>query len=164
VTSAPATPAELAAFTSVIDAWAAREARDNPLMAGVEFVAEERRWLVRLKGEEKSVITVWLTLGERTLHYETYFMPAPEENVEACWEYLLRVNRRLFAMRFAIGAEDAVYLMGHAPLAWVDLDTIDRVIGSAYAYSEQYFRPAMSIGFASRFGGVPSAADGSAAR
>jgi hypothetical protein len=151
VSAAPATAAELAAFAALIDAWAEREAREKPLLAGVEFVSDERRWLVRLKGEEKTVITVWLTLGERTLHYETYFMPAPEENVEACWDYLLRVNRRLFAMRFAIGAEDGVYLMGQAPLAWVDLDTIDRVVGSAYAYSEQYFRPAMSIGYASRF-------------
>ncbi len=51
-----------------------------------------------------------LTLRQRTLHYETYFMPAPEENVEALYDYLLRTNTRLYAMRFAIGLEDAVYL------------------------------------------------------
>jgi hypothetical protein len=151
VTIPPATPEELERLGALIDAWAAGEAATNPLVAGVEFVPEERRWLVRLRGEEKTVITVWLTLGQRTLRYETYFMPAPEENIEACWEYLLRRNQRLFAMRFAIGAEDAVYLMGQMPLSAVDGDELDRLVGSAYAYSEQYFRPAMAIGFASRF-------------
>ncbi len=109
-----------------------------------------------MRGEEKAVITVWLTLGQRTLQYETYFMPAPEENVAACYEYLLRANTRLFAMRFAIGAEDAVYLVGQMPLSAVDDDELDRIIGSAYAYSEQYFRPAMSIGYASKFAHLSS--------
>jgi hypothetical protein len=135
----------------MIEDWVRAEAGTNPLVAGVEYVAEEQRWLVRMNGEEKGVITVWLTLGERTLHYETYFMPAPEENVEACFEYLLRVNQRLFAMRFAIGAEDAVYLMGQMPLSALDTGELDRLVGAAYAYSEEYFRPAMSIGFASRY-------------
>jgi hypothetical protein len=147
----PATVEELAAYAALIDKWAAAESSTNPLVAGVEVVPQERRWLVRMTGEEKTYITVWLTLGQRTLHYETYFMPAPEENIEACWEYLLRINRRLFAMRFAIGAEEAVYLMGQMPLKAVDMDELDRLVGSAYAYSEQYFRPAMAIGFASRF-------------
>jgi hypothetical protein len=147
----PASPEELAEFATLIDDWVAREAAGNALLTSVEYVPDERRWLVRLKGDEKSVVTVWLTLGQRTLHYETYFMPAPEENIEACWEYLLRVNQRLFAMRFAIGPEDAVYLMGQMPLSAVDADELDRLVGSAYSYSEDYFRPAMSIGFASRF-------------
>ena len=151
MTTPPATPEELAAFAALIDAWVERAAKDNPAFLGVEYIADERRWLVRLKGEDKNVITVWLTLGQRSLHYETYFMPAPEENVESCWEYLLRSNRRLIAMRFALGAEDAVYLMGQVPLSSLDVEALDRVVGSAYAYSEQHFRSAMRIGFASRF-------------
>jgi Putative bacterial sensory transduction regulator len=152
VSLGPASDAELALFAALIDDWAAREAATNPLLAAVEHDPEQRRWYVRMRGEEKAVITVWLTLGQRTLHYETYFMPAPEENAVACYEYLLRANARLFAIRFAIGAEDAVYLVGQMPLSAVDYDELDRIIGSAYAYSEQYFRPAMSIGYASRFG------------
>jgi hypothetical protein len=152
VSLGPASDAELARFAALIDDWAAREAATNPLLAAVDHDPDLRRWYVRMRGEEKAVITVWLTLGQRTLQYETYFMPAPEENAAACYEYLLRANARLFAMRFAVGAEDAVYLVGQMPLSAVDYDELDRLIGSAYAYSEQYFRPAMSIGYASRFG------------
>jgi len=149
----PASAEELEAFRTLIDEWATNEARTNPLLANVERVPEERRWLVRLRGEDKAIITVWLTLRERTLHYETYFMPAPEDDVERCWEYLLRLNARLYGMRFAIGEEDAVYLMGQLPLKALDAEELDRIVGAAYAYTEQYFRSALAIGFASRFRG-----------
>jgi hypothetical protein len=156
VSVGPASESELAAFSALIDGWAEREAATNPLLAAVDHDPELRRWYVRMRGEDKAVITVWLTLGQRTLQYESYFMPAPEENAAACYEYLLRANARLFAIRFAIGAEDAVYLVGQMPLSAVDDEELDRIIGSAYAYSEHYFRPAMSIGYASRFGAFPT--------
>ncbi len=143
----------MAAFGALIEHWTTRESETNALVAHVEFIPAERRWLVRLRGEDKAIITVWLTLGERTLSYETYFIPAPEENVAECYEYLLRVNSRLYGMRFSIGPEDAVYLTGQLPLKAVDDEELDRVVGAAYAYSEQYFRSALAIGFASRFAG-----------
>ena len=148
-----ATPEELAAFTALIHCWAERELRDSPVLVAVDHDPAECRWYVRMKGEEKSFTTVWLTLRQRTLHYETYFMPAPEENIETCFEYLLRANAKLFGMRFAIGLEDALYLVGQMPLSALDDDELDRIIGSTYAYSEQYFRPAMRIGYASQFKG-----------
>lgn len=146
-----ASPDELAALAALIGGWADRELADNPVVLAVDRDPDLQRWYVRLEGEEKAVTTVWLTLRQRTLHYETYFMPAPEENVEALYEYLLRANNRLFAMRFAIGLEDAVYLVGQLPVTAIDLAELDRIIGAAYAYAEQYFRPAMSIGYASKF-------------
>lgn len=149
----PATAAELALFVTLIGRWAEAEQLTNPLVAHVEFVPAERRWLIRLRGEDKAVITVWLTLGERTLHYETYFMPAPEEQVARCYEYLLRLNSRLYGMRFSIGPEDAVYLTGQVPLRALDIEELDHIVGASYAYCEQYFRAALGIGFASRLAG-----------
>ena len=146
-----ASDAELSALSQLIDRWTAKEKSQNPLLLAVDHDPELRRWYVRMRGEDKTVITVWLTLRERTLHYETYFMPAPEEQVEACFEYLLRSNLKLFGMRFAIGPEDALYLVGQMPLSAIDEDELDRIVGSVYAYSEQYFAPAMSIGYASKF-------------
>jgi hypothetical protein len=146
-----ATPEELARFAELIHRWTAAERETNEVVVAVDFDPELRRWYVRMRGEEKSFTTLWLTLRQRTLHYETYFMPAPEENVEALYEYVLRANMRLFGMRFAIGAEDALYLVGQMPLSAVDEDELDRIVGSTYAYAEQYFRPCMSIGYASKF-------------
>ena len=145
-------PAELDALRELIDEWAEAELADNPLLIAVDR-DPPGRWYLRMRGEEKAFVTIWLTLRERTLAFETYFMPAPEEQVEACYEYLLRVNPRLFLWRFAIGLEDAVYLVGQLPVSAVDTDELDRIMGSGYAYSEEYFRSAMRIGYASRFPG-----------
>ena len=70
---------------------------------------------MRLRGEDKDLTTVWLTLGQRTLRYETYVMPAPEENAAELYEHLLRRNERLVGAHFAIGVEDAVFLRGELP-------------------------------------------------
>lgn len=147
----PATPDELEALTAVIDCWTAKQLDENDTVLAVDHDRAERRWYVRLQGEEKSVTTIWLTLRERTLHYETYFMPAPEEHLEATYEYLLRANLKLFGMRFAIGWENAIFLVGQVPVTGVDEDELDRIVGATYAYCEQHFRPAMRLGYTSKF-------------
>ncbi|HEY1278735.1 MAG TPA: YbjN domain-containing protein [Acidimicrobiales bacterium] len=134
-----------------IDGWLARAAAENPVIAAIDRDIEEpRRWYVRMLGEEKSVTTVWLTLGQRTIRYETYVLPAPEENHAAFYEHLLRRNDRLVGAHFSVGAEDAVYLRGELPVAAVDEAELDRALGTLYATVEQCFRPALAIGFASR--------------
>ena len=149
--AAPARPEDLAQLGSLIDSWTTRQRDEQTAIVAVDHEPELRRWYVRMRGEDKAFITVWLTLRERSLHYETYFMPAPEENLAECFEFLLRLNTRMVNMAFAIGLEDAVYLVGQLPFDDVDEETLDEIIGASYAYSEQFFRPAMTIGYASKF-------------
>ena len=137
-----------------ISAWLDRQLADNPVVAAVDRdESGVRRWFVRLRGEQKETFTVWFTLRQRTLHYETYVMPAPEENHAAFYEHLLRRNLKLYGAAFAIGEEDAVFLVGQLDNRFVDEEELDRVLGSVYAWVEQFFRPAMRIGYASRFKG-----------
>ncbi|HYZ99261.1 MAG TPA: YbjN domain-containing protein [Acidimicrobiales bacterium] len=146
---------ELDTLAARIEAWLDRQRADNPVVAAVERDTEsgERRWFVRMRGEEKDVFTIWFHLRQRTLAYETYVMPAPEENAAALYEHLLRRNLKLFGASFAIGEEDAVFLVGQIANDAIDDDELDRILGSLYGWTEQYFRPAMRIGFASRFRG-----------
>ncbi len=82
---------------ATIDSWLRRELEENPIMVAVDRGEPgERRWYVRLRGEEKDFTTIWFTLRQRTLHYETYVMPAPEENHAAFYEHLLRRNLKLY--------------------------------------------------------------------
>jgi hypothetical protein len=142
----------LAAFERQIDEWLHDMAAANPVVAAIGRDEDTpRRWYVRMRGEAKEITTVWLTLGQRTLRYETYVMPAPEENQAQLYEQLLRRNERLVGAHFSIGVEDAVFLRGELPLALLDEKELDRVIGSLYAYVEQCFPSAIRIGFASRF-------------
>jgi len=144
---------DLQPFEDLIERWLARQLVENRLALAVDRDPDLRRWYLRLRGEDRDFTTIWITLGQRTLQYETYFMPAPDEAHQEVYEYLLRRNHRLFGMRFSIGAEDAIYLVGQMPLSAVDEGELDRVVGSTYAYVEQYFRPALRLGFASRLRG-----------
>ena len=150
----PFSDAQLDALSARIDVWAQQQRLDNPTVAAVDRgEGDERRWYIRMKGEQKDTFTIWFTLRQRTLHYETYVMPAPEENFAEFYEHVLRRNLKLYGAAFAIGAEDAVFLMGQFPNACVTDDELDRIVGSVYAYVEQFFRPAMRIGYASKFKG-----------
>jgi hypothetical protein len=155
MTQRPSTDVELADLATRIEAWLDRQRADNPVVAAVERDEEsgERRWFVRVRGEAKDVFTIWLHLRQRTLHYETYVMPAPEENAGALYEYLLRHNPGLHGAAFGIGDEDAIFLVGQLGNEAVDDDELDRILGSLYAWVERFFQPAIRIGFASRFSG-----------
>ena len=149
------TDSELEALAARIEAWLEVQRDENPVVAAVEKDLEsgERRWFVRCKGEQKDVFTVWFHLRQRTLHVETYMMPAPEENHGQLYEQLLRRNRKLYGAAFAIGDEDAIFLVGQLANESVDDDELDRLLGSMYQWIEQYFRPAMRIGYRSKFKG-----------
>ncbi len=145
----------LAVLERRIDEWLAKLATSNSSILAIERAepdpAFQARWYVRMSGETKDFITVWITLGQRTLRYETYVMPAPEENIAEFNENLLRRNDRLVGAHFSIGLEDAVYLRGDLPLSGLTERELDRVVGTMYASVEQVFRPLLYIGFASRF-------------
>lgn len=111
----------------------------------------EPRWYVRLRGEEKEHITIWLTLGQRTLRYEAYVLPAPQENVGQVHEMALRRNDRLVGAHFAIGVEDALFLRGELPLSALNEAELDRIVGSLYQYVESSFPALIRLAFASKF-------------
>ena len=148
-------PDELDALEQRIDAWLATQLDENPVVAAVDRdeTPASAAGSSGCAASRRTPSPIWFHLQQRTLHYETYVMPAPEENHAAFFEHLLRRNRKLYGAAFAIGEEDAVFLVGQIDNAAITDDELDRVLGSLYAWVEQFFRPALRIGFASRFGG-----------
>ncbi len=143
---------ERAAAVAAIDEWSNRElARGESLVAAERQEVTDRtasfRWYLRFKGEEKDFITLWLTLGQRTLHHEVQFMPAPEENAEAVYRYVLRSNADLYGMSFCLGPEDAIYLVGRVAAAEVSDEELDRITGSSIHYVDEHFPTAMTLGY-----------------
>jgi hypothetical protein len=153
------TGSRFADLAARIDRWLADFAAEHPIVAAIDRGTSdgtplgEPRWYVRMTGDEKEFTTVWLTLGQRTLRYETYVMPAPMEHVEQVMELLLRRNDQLVGCHFSIGAEDAIYLRGELPDAAVDADELDRVLGTVWATVEANFRTLVRLGYASQFAG-----------
>lgn len=144
----------LATLRERIDAWLAEFADGNPLVAAIDRGTSddtplgEPRWYVRLVGEEKDFITVWLTLGQRTLRYETYVLPSPPQRGDEVRDLLLRRNDELVGVHFSIGAEDAVYLRGVIPDTAITADEIDRILGTVYTTVEANFRALVLLAFA----------------
>ena len=144
--------AALARVERQIDEWLSHAKANNELILAVDrSTDQEIRWYVRMSGQEKEFTTVWLTLGQRTLRFETYVMPAPEENSQVLYESLLRRNEKLVGAHFSIGQEDAVFLRGEIPVAALNEQELDRAIGTLYSTVEQSFGALIRIGFASRF-------------
>jgi hypothetical protein len=150
-------PQQLALLERQIDEWigALRAAHDH-IIAVDRATDDNVRWYVRMRGDEKEFTTVWLTLGQRTLRYETYVLPAPEENAAELYENLLRRNERLVGAHFSIGIEDAVFVRGDLPLVALTEPELDRVLGTVYATVEQCFTSLLHLGFASRFTPPPT--------
>ena len=140
----------------MVDAWLEGFRADNPMIAAIDRGTSddtafgEPRWYVRMRGDEKEFTTVWLTLGQRTLRYETYVMPAPEENQAQVMELVLRRNDSLVGVHFSIGDEDALYLRGEIPDTSVSADELDRILGTVFTTVEATFRPLLRLAFASR--------------
>lgn len=154
----PPAPERRAAALEKLTAWLAG-LETNPELSDIiaAVVADTEtdldRWFVRVRGEAKDVYSVWFELDQRTLAYETFVMPAPEENHAAFYEQLLVRNDKLRDLSFSIGAEQAIFLKGRLDLDHVSAVSLDRVLGTIHATVEQSFIPALRIGFATRFQG-----------
>ncbi len=147
----PISPERLSELTEVISGWLDNQLSSKTLVQSVEHNQNESRWYVRISGEDKDNSMVLFTLGQRTLHFETYFMPSPEENRQDVFQYLLRKNSKLYGVSFGVGNEEAVYLSGQINSEVISSDTLDWVLGTIYKAVEECFKPALRLGFASRF-------------
>lgn len=156
MTRRPATDAELDLLEARMDAWLAAWASsqesgapdDRPLLLDVTRDDEvPRRWYVRLAGESRDVIAVWLTLRQRTLAYESYVLPTPPQRAPEVADFVLRRNYSLVGAQYGIGPEDALFLTGEIGTHFVDEDELDRIVGSLWAYIERDFSTLLRLGF-----------------
>lgn len=143
-----ATPEERTRCAALVDEWARARLEEDGALVAVDRQPDSDTWYLRLCGEEKDFVTVWLIMRQRTMYHEAQVMPAPETNVAETFEYLLRRSADLRQMRFALGPENAVYLVGEVPVSTIDEAELDRIIGSSLFYVDSVFPMAMGSGFA----------------
>jgi len=155
VTRAPLGDADSARqLDRTVSAWA--DQWHASALLGIEHqpLADDRghfHWLIRLKGEEKDVITLWLSLRQRTVHVETEVTPAPEEERELLYRYLLVKNAEMRELHLAIGPEDGIYLMTQIPIGEMTIERLDEVVGATLTYVEEIYPTAMSMGLPSLY-------------
>lgn len=118
--------------------------------SSVEYAEEvEGRWAVRMRQEVRDATTVWFDVGERSLEFEAYVLPAPAAEPEVHRQALVR-NARSWRCFFAVDSEQAIVLRGRLAADSVSLEELDRVLGEVYETIEIAFRPMVRSGFPSR--------------
>lgn len=110
--------------------------------AGTTVVAE-------VAGEAKLKIPIAFTVGRHSVAINCFVMRAPEEHVEQLYRWLLKRNRKLFAVSYAIDQLGDVYLVGRLPHAAITADTVDQIIGSVVATADGDFNVLLEMGFES---------------
>jgi hypothetical protein len=122
---------------------------DDPT-SSVEYAEEvEGRWAVRMRQETRDATTVWWDVGERSLTFEAYVLPAPPVPAEVYRQALVR-NARAWRCFFALDTEGAIVIRGRLGKDRVGLEELDRVLGEIYEMIEIAFRPMVRAGFPGR--------------
>jgi hypothetical protein len=105
--------------------------------------------VVELPGERKLKTTTILTIGEHSVRVEAFVCRNPDENHEGVYRFLLKRNRRLYGVAYTLDNVGDIYLVGRMPLASVDADEIDRVLGQVLEAVDSDFNTLLELGFRS---------------
>lgn len=121
----------------------------EPLIQHVEYEAELRRWYVRFGCDGRDATTIYFDLHQRTLRYEVYFLPAPEDETRlpALHAWLLRCNHDLYGARFSLGPDGDIYLTGRVALEHLSAEELDRIIGVLYDLTERWFQAVVTLAY-----------------
>lgn len=151
-TEASELAARLESARLLIDAHLFGPVKSQPAVQHVEYDAELRRWYVRFGCDGRDAATIYFDLHQRTLRYELYFIPAPEEaerrNELNAW--VLKRNHDLYGARFSTGPDGDIYLTGRLALEHLSETELDRIIGVLFELTERWFQAAVQIAFRQR--------------
>ena len=102
-----------------------------------------------LPGEKKLQTPVRLDVGPHALGVHAFVCRNPDENHARVYRWLLERNLRMYAVSFAVDRHGDIYLEARLPLASVDDDELDRILGSVLANADESFNAILELGFAS---------------
>ena len=102
---------------------------------------------VTMPGERKLQVPVRLDVGPHALGVHAFVCRRPDENHEAVHRWLLQRNLRLYAVAFGIDPLGDIYLDARLPLAGINPEELDRLLGSVLTYADESFNTILELGF-----------------
>ena len=117
--------------------------------AGIEHEPGGRpgEFVVVLPGERKLRTAVSLLVGDHSVSASAFVIRQAEEEHERVYRWLLERNARLPGVAFALDREGDVYLVGRLPLAAVNDETLDALLGTVLQTSDESFNELLALGF-----------------
>jgi hypothetical protein len=122
-----------------------------------------REWGVRLPSDKRGAVTALLTARERTLAVRAFFLRGPDRDHDSVYRRLLRKNLDTRDWRFAIDDGGDLYLLADTPLAGLDVDGLDGLLGSLSTLVDETYESVVRMGFevpeGTKFGPPPTQPD-----
>lgn len=105
-------------------------------------------WMTELSGERKRTLPVVLRLAQRSLHIRALLCGALDEGHAEVYRYLLERNQDPQPVHFALDEAGDVLLTGQVPLAVLDADSFDRLLGVVLTVVDEVYFNVLRRGFA----------------
>lgn len=105
-------------------------------------------FMVTLPGEAKLQTHCALIVGDHTLSINAFVIRKPDTHEDVVHKWCMTKNAAMYGIAFAINELGDIYLVGRLPLAAVNVQEIDRLIGSVLQYSDSSFNQLLELGFA----------------
>ena len=107
----------------------------------------EREWSLSVPCTKRGSVGVLLMVRERSLGMRAFVMRAPDRDRLGVWERLLGKNLTTRDWRFGIDQDGDVYAVADAPLASLDADTLDGLLGSLSTLIDETYESLVRTGF-----------------
>lgn len=111
-------------------------------------VKDGNTFMVTLPGETKLQTHCALIIGDHTLSINAFVIRKPDTHEDVVHKWCMTKNAAMYGIAFAINELGDIYLVGRLPLAAVNAQEIDRLIGSVLQYSDSSFNQLLELGFA----------------
>jgi hypothetical protein len=134
----------------------ARDATEAGDLLRAELTAAGLEWenprdgffVVTLPGTRKLSTTCSLAVGAHAVTVNAFVARHPDENHAEVYRWLLERNARMYGMAFSVDSLGDIYLVGRVPLAALNPEEIDRILGCVLEYADGSFNPILERGFA----------------
>lgn len=110
----------------------------------------EGQWGIRMAQRSRDFTTLWFDVGEITVRFEAYLLPAPPNNREAVYRYCLARNGSTWPATIIADKHGELYVMGRVPLASLDTSTLDQAVGAVFQTVDSTFPTLVRLGFSTR--------------
>lgn len=116
--------------------------------SGIEFERpSDDTFVAVLPGEHRLKTNVSIVVGEYSVSINAFIVRNPDENHEAVYGWLLKRNRRMYGVSYAVDHLGDVYLVGKIALTAIDADELDRLLGTILENSDGAFDYLLELGF-----------------
>ena len=132
-------------LTAVLQSWV-NDPDNDAEWTGVH----EGRIGLRVAQRVRDYTTIWFDVGQLTVGVEAFLLPTPPHNPAAVHEYCLSRNRTSWPAYIGRDPQGDLYVMARHPVATLDSNVIENLVGAVYETVELTFPTLLQIEFAGR--------------